>query len=72
MSQAQAELALKEAEDKAWKALGRHDYHGFAKHAAEWTTAQRIGGFTGPSPFRVLVNQARAQLAVNKRKGENK
>lgn len=52
---------LDAAERKAWDALGRYKFWMFGYYAAGWVNVNRIGHFKRPSPFRVLVETARAR-----------
>lgn len=50
---------LKEAECKAWDALGRYKFQMFGYWAAIWVHLNRIGGFNRDNPFKLLVHAAR-------------
>ena len=49
---------LKEAEHKAWDALGRYKFQMFGYWAAIWVHLNRVGGFKEPNPWSGLVKIA--------------
>ena len=53
------EKELKEAERKAFDALGRYKFEMFGYWAAAWVRTNRVGGFNKPNPFKELVALAR-------------
>jgi hypothetical protein len=52
------EMALNEAEDKAWQALAKYKFMMFGYWVAIWVHLNRIGEFNKPNPFKPLVNLA--------------
>lgn len=55
------EVALSEAEAKAWASLGRYKFAMFGYWAAIWVHLNHVGRFKRPNPFRVLVAVARSR-----------
>ncbi len=53
---------------KAWTALAKNDYAGFAAAANQWTAAAATHSGKPASPFRELVNMARAHVEIHTRK----
>lgn len=54
---------LKEAEAKAWDALGRYKFWMFGYFAARWVYVNRLSGARQRNPFLPLVQLARARRA---------
>jgi hypothetical protein len=52
------EMALNEAEDKAWQALAKYKFMMFGYWVAVWVHLNRIGEFNRPNPFKPLVDLA--------------
>lgn len=52
------EIALNEAEDKAWRALAKYKFMMFGYWVAIWVHLNRIGEFNKPNPFKPLVDLA--------------
>ena len=61
---------LKEAEHKAWVALGGYKFQMFGYWCAIWVHINKIGGFKEPNPWKDLVklakNSPKAKLAAKK------
>jgi hypothetical protein len=53
------EVALLEAETKAWDALGRYKFQMFGYWAAIWVHLNRVSGGGRPNPFAPAVHLAR-------------
>ena len=52
--------AMDESARKAWDALSKYKFWMFGYHAGAWVRDNRFGGFKKPSPFKILVQVARA------------
>lgn len=56
------EIALNEAEDKAWLALAKYKFMMFGYWVAIWVHLNRIGEFNKPNPFKPLVDLANSMV----------
>lgn len=67
---AQVLLGLQDCERRAMTCLASHDYTGFGAYASRWSMLARMLPETPASPFRAIVNMAKALQEINKRKRE--
>lgn len=64
-------FSLEECERRAMSCLASHDYTGFGAYASRWSMLARMLPVTPASPFRELVNMAKASKEILRRKGES-
>jgi len=62
------EMALNEAEDKAWQALSRYKFMMFGYWVAIWVHLNRVGEFNKPNPFKPLVDLADSMVSEQYKK----
>jgi hypothetical protein len=56
------ELAMKDAQAKAWKALAGYKFLMFGYHAARWVNYNKLLQIARPNPFRAVVNLAKTKI----------
>lgn len=56
------EIALNEAEDKAWQSLAKYKFMMFGYWVAIWVHLNQIGEFNRPNPFKPLVDLANTMV----------
>lgn len=57
------EIALNEAEDKAWQSLAKEKFIVAGYWMEMWEHLNRIGEFNKPNPFKPLVNLANSMVS---------
>jgi hypothetical protein len=62
------EMALNEAEDKAWQSLAKYKFMMFGYWVAIWVHLNRIGEFNRPNPFKPLVDLANNMVSEQLKK----
>ena len=61
-------LEMAAAEHKAWDSLGRYKFYMFGYWAAHWVGLNKLGEFKRPNPWTDLVQRAKPQAKITKRK----
>lgn len=59
LAESSLEIAVEEAERRAWEALARYKFADFGMWATIWSHQNRVGGFQRPNPFGELVDMGR-------------
>lgn len=62
------EMALNEAEDRAWQALAKENFMVFGYWVEIWVHLNRIGEFNKPNPFKPLVDLAENMVSEQLKK----
>lgn len=62
------EIALNEAEDKAWQALAKYKFMMFGYWVATWVYLNRVGEFNRQNPFKPLVDLAENMVSEQLKK----